>query len=129
MNIDKNKIDNFTEISEFVFKTLDNSETFPRDDSDFIKKDGYSTDYDNFKHCELYKLLASTDVIDIVELFLYKELLSGLAAEFIGENAVETQAATDAEKEKLEQAAKEAADKAVEDLSEEKKTIAEDTAE
>ena len=58
-----------------------------------------------------------------------KELLSGLAAEFIGENAVETQAATDAEKEKLEQAAKEAADKAVEDLSEEKKTIAEDTAE
>lgn len=84
LNIDKNKIDNFTEISEFVFETLDNSETFPRDDSDFIKKDGYSTDYDDFKHCELYKLLASTDVIDIVELFLYKELLSRLDEDVVG---------------------------------------------
>lgn len=47
-----------------------------------------------------------------------KDLLAGLAAKFIGENAVETQAATDAEKAKQEEAAAKAVAETAEAISE-----------
>jgi len=73
IKIDERRMKNMSSIVEFVFQTIEeNSALF---DDNFVTMDGYCETKEDFKYCELFRFL-SNDTIDIVELFIYKLLIS-----------------------------------------------------
>ena len=85
VKFNKDRIDNFNRIKEYVFNMLENLTEVPKTDA-FAKLDGYSNNFEEFKFCEFFRLLASEDIVDCVELLLYKKTNANEALEFLGKN-------------------------------------------
>ena len=73
IKIDERRMKNISSIVEFVFQTIEGNDAIF--DDEFVTMDGYCETKDDFKYCELLRFL-SNDTIDIVELFIYKLLIS-----------------------------------------------------
>lgn len=73
IKIDERRMKNMPSIVEFVFQTIEENDAIFNDN--FVTMDGYCDTKDDFKYCELLRFL-SNDTIDIVELFIYKLLIS-----------------------------------------------------
>ena len=72
IKIDERRMKKISEIVGFVFQAIeDNDSIF---DDNFVTMDGYCESKEDFKYCEILRLL-SNDTIDIVELFIYKLLI------------------------------------------------------
>lgn len=82
IKFDEEKLLNFDSIREYAFKVM-NFSNFPTSES-FIKIGGYAEDIDNLKFYEFFKLLASDEISDAVEVFLYKYVNPSIAKEQIG---------------------------------------------
>ena len=82
IKFDEEKLLNFDSIREYAFKVM-NFSNFPTSES-FIKIGGYAEDIDNLKFYEFFKLLASDEISDAVEVFLYKYVNPSKAKEQIG---------------------------------------------
>lgn len=82
IKFDEEKLSNFDSIREYAFKVM-NFSNFPTSES-FIKIGGYAEDIDNLKFYEFFKLLASDEISDAVEVFLYKYVNPSIAKEQIG---------------------------------------------
>lgn len=85
VKFNKDRIDNFDRIKEYVFNMLENLTEVSKSDT-FAKLDGYSRNFEEFKFCEFFRLLASEDTIDCIELLLYKKTKANEALEFLGKN-------------------------------------------
>lgn len=85
VKLNKDRIDNFNRIKGYVFNMLENLTEVPKTDA-FAKLDGYSSNFEEFKFCEFFRLLASEETIDCVELLLYKKTNADEALEFLGKN-------------------------------------------
>lgn len=85
VKLNKDRIDNFNRINEYVFNMLENLTEVPKSDA-FAKLDGYSSNFEEFKFCEFFRLLSSEDIVDCVELLLYKKTNANEALEFLGKN-------------------------------------------
>lgn len=82
IKFDEEKLLNFDSIREYAFKVM-NFSNFPTSDS-FIKIGGYAEDIDNLKFYEFFKLLASDEISDAVEVFFYNYVNPSKAKEQIG---------------------------------------------
>ena len=82
IKFDEEKLLNFDSIREYAFKVM-NFSNFPTSES-FIKIGGYAEDIDNLRFYEFFKLLASDEISDAVEVFLYKYVNPSIAKEQIG---------------------------------------------
>lgn len=82
IKFDEEKLSNFKSIREYAFKVM-NFSNFPTSDS-FIKIGGYAEDIDNLKFYEFFKLLASDEISDAVEVFFYNYVNPSKAKEQIG---------------------------------------------
>ena len=82
IKFDEEKLSNFKSIYEYAFKVM-NFSNFPTSDS-FVKIGGYAEDIEDLKFYEFFKLLASDEISDAVEVFLYKNVTPSKAKEQIG---------------------------------------------
>ena len=82
IKFDEEKLSNFKSIYEYAFKVM-NFSNFPTSDS-FVKIGGYAEDIEDLKFYEFFKLLASDEISDAVEVFLYKYVNPSKAKEQIG---------------------------------------------
>lgn len=82
IKFDEEKLSNFDSIYTYAFKVM-NFSNFPTSDS-FIKIGGYAEDIDNLKFYEFFKLLASDEISDAVEVFFYNYVNPSKAKEQIG---------------------------------------------
>ena len=82
IKFDEEKLSNFKSIYEYAFKVM-NFSNFPTSDS-FVKIGGYAEDIEDLRFYEFFKLLASDEISDAVEVFLYKYVNPSKAKEQIG---------------------------------------------
>ena len=82
IKFDEEKLSNFKSIYEYAFKVM-NFSNFPTSDS-FVKIGGYAENIEDLKFYEFFKLLASDEISDAVEVFLYKNVTPSKAKEQIG---------------------------------------------
>ncbi len=82
IKFDEEKLLNFDSIREYAFKVM-NFSNFPTSES-FIKIGGYAEDIDNLRFYEFFKLLASDEISDAVEVFFYNYVNPSKAKEQIG---------------------------------------------
>lgn len=82
IKFDEEKLSNFKSIYEYAFKVM-NFSNFPTSDS-FVKIGGYAEDIEDLRFYEFFKLLASDEISDAVEVFLYKYVNPNKAKEQIG---------------------------------------------
>ena len=82
IKFDEEKLSNFKSIYEYAFKVM-NFSNFPTSDS-FVKIGGYAEDIEDLRFYEFFKLLASDEISDAVEVFLYKNVTPSKAKEQIG---------------------------------------------
>lgn len=82
IKFDEEKLLNFDSIREYAFKVMGYS-NFPTSDS-FIKIGGYAKDIKDLKFYEFFKLLASDEISDAVEVFFYNYVNPSKAKEQIG---------------------------------------------
>ena len=82
IKFDEEKLSNFESIYEYAFEVM-NFSNFPKSDS-FAEIGGYAKDIEDLKFYEFFKLLASDEISDAVEVFLYKYVNPSKAKEQIG---------------------------------------------
>lgn len=82
IKFDEEKLSNFKSIYEYAFEVM-NFSNFPKSDS-FAEIGGYAEDFEDLKFYEFFKLLASDEISDAVEVFLYKNVTPSKAKEQIG---------------------------------------------
>ena len=82
IKFDEEKLSNFDSIYTYAFEVM-NFSNFPKSDS-FAEIGGYAKDIDDLKFYEFFKLLASDEISDAVEVFLYKYVNPSKAKEQIG---------------------------------------------
>ena len=82
IKFDEEKLLNFDSIYTYAFEVM-NYSNFPKSDS-FAEIGGYAKDIDDLKFYEFFKLLASDEISDAVEVFLYKYVNPSKAKEQIG---------------------------------------------
>ena len=82
IKFDEEKLSNFKSIYEYAFKVM-NFSNFPTSNS-FVKIGGYAEDIKDLRFYEFFKLLASDEISDAVEVFLYKYVNPSKAKEQIG---------------------------------------------
>ena len=82
IKFDEEKLSNFDSIYTYAFEVM-NYSNFPTSDS-FVKIGGYAEDIEDLRFYEFFKLLASDEISDAVEVFLYKYVNPSKAKEQIG---------------------------------------------
>ena len=82
IKFDEEKLSNFDSIYTYAFEVM-NYSNFPTSDS-FVKIGGYAENIEDLKFYEFFKLLASDEISDAVEVFLYKNVTPSKAKEQIG---------------------------------------------
>ena len=82
IKFDEEKLSNFDSIYKYAFEVM-NFSNFPTSDS-FVKIGGYAENIEDLKFYEFFKLLASDEISDAVEVFLYKYVNPSKAKEQIG---------------------------------------------
>ena len=82
IKFDEEKLSNFDSIYTYAFEVM-NYSNFPTSDS-FVKIGGYAEDIEDLRFYEFFKLLASDEISDAVEVFLYKYVNPSTAKEQIG---------------------------------------------
>ncbi len=82
IKFDEEKLSNFESIYTYAFEVM-NFSNFPKSDS-FAEIGGYAKDIEDLKFYEFFKLLASDEISDAVEVFLYKYVNPNKAKEQIG---------------------------------------------
>ena len=82
IKFDEEKLSNFDSIREYAF-TVMGYDNFPKENS-FAEIGGYAKDIEDLKFYEFFKLLASNEISDAVEVFLYKYVNPSTAKEQIG---------------------------------------------
>lgn len=82
IKFDEEKLSNFESIYKYAFEVM-NFSNFPKSDS-FAEIGGYAKDIEDLKFYEFFKLLASDEISDAVEVFLYKYVNPSTAKEQIG---------------------------------------------
>lgn len=82
IKFDEEKLSNFVSIYTYAFEVM-NFSNFPKSDS-FAEIGGYAKDIEDLKFYEFFKLLASDEISDAVEVFLYKYVNPSKAKEQIG---------------------------------------------
>ena len=82
IKFDEEKLSNFDSIRKYAF-TVMGYDNFPKEDS-FAVIGGYAKDIKDLKYYEFLKLLASNEISDAVEVFLYKYVNPSTAKEQIG---------------------------------------------
>ena len=82
IKFDEEKLSNFKSIYDYAFEVM-NFSNFPKSDS-FAEIGGYAKDIEDLKFYEFFKLLASDEISDAVEVFLYKYVTPSKAKEQIG---------------------------------------------
>ena len=82
IKFDEEKLSNFDSIYTYAFEVM-NYSNFPKSDS-FAEIGGYAKDIEDLKFYEFFKLLASDEISDAVEVFLYKYVKPSKAKEQIG---------------------------------------------
>ena len=82
IKFDEEKLSNFKSIYDYAFEVM-NFSNFPKSDS-FAEIGGYAKDIEDLKFYEFFKLLASDEISDAVEVFLYKYVNPSTAKEQIG---------------------------------------------
>ena len=82
IKFDEEKLSNFDSIYTYAFEVM-NYSNFPTSDS-FVKIGGYAEDIEDLRFYEFFKLLASDEISDAVEVFLYKNVTPSKAKEQIG---------------------------------------------
>ena len=82
IKFDEEKLSNFDSIRKYAF-TVMGYDNFPKEDS-FAVIGGYAKDIKDLKYYEFLKLLASNEISDAVEVFLYKNVTPSKAKEQIG---------------------------------------------
>ena len=84
IKFDEEKLSNFDSIYTYAFEVM-NYSNFPKSES-FAEIGGYTKDKDieDLKFYEFFKLLASDEISDAVEVFLYKNVTPSKAKEQIG---------------------------------------------
>ena len=82
IKFDEEKLSNFDSIRKYTF-TVMGYDNFPKEDS-FAVIGGYAKDIKDLKYYEFLKLLASNEISDAVEVFLYKYVNPSTAKEQIG---------------------------------------------
>ena len=82
IKFDEEKLSNFDSIYKYAFEVM-NFSNFPKEDS-FAEIGGYAKDIEDLKFYEFFKLLASDEISDAVEVFLYKYVNPSKAKEQIG---------------------------------------------
>ena len=82
IKFDEEKLSNFKSIYEYAFKVM-NFSNFPTSDS-FVKIGGYAEDIEDLRFYEFFKLLASDEISDAVEVFFYNYANPSRAKEQIG---------------------------------------------
>ena len=82
IKFDEEKLSNFDSIYKYAFEVM-NFSNFPTSDS-FVKIGGYAEDIEDLRFYEFFKLLASDEISDAVEVFLYKYVNPSKAKEQIG---------------------------------------------
>lgn len=82
IKFDEEKLSNFESIYTYAFEVM-NFSNFPKSDS-FAEIGGYAKDIEDLKFYEFFKLLASDEISDAVEVFLYKYVNPSKAKEQIG---------------------------------------------
>lgn len=82
IKFDEEKLSNFDSIRKYAFTVME-YDNFPKEDS-FAIIGGYAEDIKDLKYYEFLKLLASNEISDAVEVFLYKYVNPSTAKEQIG---------------------------------------------
>lgn len=82
IKFDEEKLSNFDLIRKYAFTVMD-YDNFPKEDS-FAIIGGYAENIKDLKYYEFLKLLASNEISDAVEVFLYKYVNPSTAKEQIG---------------------------------------------
>ena len=82
IKFDEEKLSNFESIYKYAFEVM-NFSNFPKSNS-FAEIGGYAKDIEDLKFYEFFKLLASDEISDAVEVFLYKYVNPSKAKEQIG---------------------------------------------
>ena len=82
IKFDKEKLSNFESIYKYAFEVM-NFSNFPKSDS-FAEIGGYAKDIEDLKFYEFFKLLASDEISDAVEVFFYNYVNPSKAKEQIG---------------------------------------------
>lgn len=82
IKFDEEKLSNFDSIRKYAFTVME-YDNFPKEDS-FAIIGGYAEDIKDLKYYEFLKLLASNEISDAVEVFLYKYVNPSIAKEQIG---------------------------------------------
>ncbi len=82
IKFDKEKLSNFESIHSYAFTVMGFS-NFPKKDS-FANIGGYAKDIEDLKYYEFFKLLASDEISDAVEVFFYNYANPSRAKEQIG---------------------------------------------
>ena len=82
IKFDEEKLLNFDLIRKYAF-TVMGYDNFPKENS-FAEIGGYAKDIEDLKFYEFFKLLASNEISDAVEVFLYKYVNPSTAKEQIG---------------------------------------------
>ena len=82
IKFDEEKLSNFDLIRKYAF-TVMGYDNFPKENS-FAEIGGYAKDIEDLKFYEFFKLLASDEISDAVEVFLYKYVNPSTAKEQIG---------------------------------------------
>ena len=82
IKFDEEKLSNFDSIYTYAFEVM-NYSNFPKSDS-FAEIGGYAKDIEDLKFYEFFKLLASDEISDAVEVFFYKYVKPSKAKEQIG---------------------------------------------
>ena len=82
IKFDKEKLSNFESIYKYAFEVM-NFSNFPKSDS-FAEIGGYAKNIEDLKYYEFFKLLASDEISDAVEVFFYNYANPSRAKEQIG---------------------------------------------
>lgn len=82
IKFDEEKLSNFESIYTYAFEVM-NFSNFPKSDS-FAEIGGYAKDIEDLKFYEFFKLLASDEISDAVEVFFYNYVNPSKAKEQIG---------------------------------------------
>ena len=82
IKFDEEKLSNFDSIYTYAFEVM-NYSNFPKSDS-FAEIGGYAKDIEDLKYYEFFKLLASDEISDAVEVFFYNYANPSRAKEQIG---------------------------------------------
>ena len=82
IKFDEEKLSNFDSIYTYAFEVM-NYSNFPKSDS-FAEIGGYAKDIEDLKFYEFFKLLASDEISDAVEVFFYNYVNPSKAKEQIG---------------------------------------------